>query len=211
MSFPIRRDLSDLPEDDEHGWPFPKGRLLLHSTTEEALDDILRDGLRPRCETNCPVWDDDDDKTMPYQIRENDVLRERICDCRSEHVYFWDSYQEGVYQGIATVAYLRTGNPVLLVVNAEGLNIEPDPEINEEANYREEGEATSWMHEGAVPPERVLCHCHPKFPPTVGDLFCNLRHDDCALRLDSPYDLYDFYAEPSNWECECRDELFEHY
>ena len=99
-----------------------KNGVLVHATTEDRLESIEEKGLLPRGLSGCFVWSDE---RVPMGV---DV--EEVMVCRENNVYFWDDINEGLAQAIATVGFLKQGNPGIVIVDVGGLeeDLKLDPE-----------------------------------------------------------------------------------
>lgn len=196
--FPHHYNLGDLPTSfNEDRWCQTKDGYGVHATTVENVDKIVKDGLKPREETHCEVWDDE---RIPHQHQEDWDMIDKILQCRSENVYLWDDYCEGVGQGFATVQYLGKGNPALMVVRTEGMELVNDPE-----NESSPEEPVAYMKKGVIDPDKIACVCQLKeeFIPSVGTIACN----EYSQNPCKEFDIYQFWEDinkRSNWDCQCR-------
>lgn len=194
--------MDDLPRSEKHEdrWYETAENLKVHATTEDKVDKILKEGLKPRGETNCIVWTDEQ---IPYSAQTNPELMNLIYECRLNNVYMWDDYQEGALQGLATVGFLKEGNPAVLIIDTSGLKLERDPEIEAD----EEEEPVSYMYHGEIPPERINCVCKldDAYKPTVGNILCQTMHDadECPINQDIE-SIYEDLADLQSWKCKCR-------
>lgn len=152
--------MSDLPVDIKEGCRYHKtpNNLRVHATSVENLQDIIKDGLLPRCETGCFVWGAE---CIPYNVRQKGSESE-VLECREENIYFWDDYAEGAIQGLGTVGYVGSGNPAVLIVDVTGMELRPDVEIEFYERDEEDCDPHAEMVEGAVEPERIKCICKPR-------------------------------------------------
>ncbi|MHC1625104.1 MAG: hypothetical protein ACXQS2_03820 [Methermicoccaceae archaeon] len=200
----IRDYITD--EEDEHR-PYSRLRkgILIHATTEDRLDSIRKRGLLPRGLAGCYVWSDE---KVPMGVDVDEVLI-----CRENNVFFWDDLCEGLAQAIATVGYLKSGNPGVVIVDVRGLEDELkfDPEVH---RYGEpEGEdPIAYMLSQPIPPERVLCVCRleDEHKPDMGKVACPIMHekDECPnYDVESLYE--EFVYDDSKWVCECRKPISE--
>lgn len=171
--------------------------ILVHATTVDNLDKILKEGLKPRSESFCQIWGED---IMPYRIEGDEEAVERVLACRDEHVYFWDDYYEGVGQALTTVGYLKEKDPALLIVNVEGMKAEKDPEIEGDPNE----DPVAYMIKGNIPPENIkkVCTLKEELLPSVGNLMCWLKHpvEQCPLSKQFE-EIHETFSEMSNWVC----------
>ena len=120
--------MDEIPENlDNKGEPFIRhGQirpdLAVHATLRKSVDQILIEGLKPGGQ--CAVWPD---------TRISDFLTEegksKSLKCRKEGVYFFDAVGAGAMQGLATVGFLKKGEPAVLIVDVKGLKLVQDPEI----------------------------------------------------------------------------------
>lgn len=225
--FPHYMRLGDLPADqkqDERDYKTAKG-FHTHSTTEDRLDQILKEGLKPRSETLCQIWGEERMPKAPlfsgkYPSSFYDLIRQ----CRGNSVYFWDDYEEAVGQGLASVAHVDKGEPVVLVINTKGMKLERDPEL---ADSDPKEEPTSYMVKGTVSPKKIECVCRLDEDHTVstGKLLCpsNRTQEDvaqlgeCGFGEESNDDrwkphttfklgetLQEELHNTENWECQCK-------
>lgn len=190
--------LEEMPINQDNSDRFTQLRrgLVAHATTEESLPNILSEGLKPRQEHYCRVWDDD---RIPSRIEKEGRVSE-ILGCRNEHVYFWDDVREVAGQGLASVGYLKEGNPAIVIAELNQKSLLPDPEID---NCEEEPQA--FMHKGKISHKKNVCFCvlDKDVKPDVGRLMCSAMHnkDECELSTE---DLWETLSEPSNWVCFCK-------
>ena len=182
--------------NDNRPFQTPDG-ILVHATTVDNLDKILKEGLKPRSESFCQVWSKEE---IAHRFKTDKEAQQRVLNCRENHVYFWDDYYEGVGQALVTVGFLKDKNPALLIVEVPEMDTKQDPEI--EANPEEEPVAL--MFEGNIPPEKIkkVCVLKDELLPSVGNLMCPMKHEkkECPLK-DNFDELYEIFTDLSNWVC----------
>lgn len=205
MEYELSLIEDDLVSGDEDRYTKLKERFLIHATTEENLDRIKNDGLLPREMSGCYVWEDD---RVPHGADVGLVLR-----CRYNHVYFWDDLYEGLSQAIATVGYLKEGNPGIVIVDASKIRdkLKLDPEIHPDKEVHPD-EPTAYMYEGSIPPEDIVCTCRldDEYKPDVGKLACPFMHEKEDCPEINTINVFESYTETHKWVCECdRNKLFE--
>lgn len=184
-----------------------KEGILIHATLEDRIESIKEKGLLPRGLSGCYVWSDE---RVPMGV---DV--EEVMVCRENHVYFWDDLYEGLAQSIATVGYLKEGNPAVVIVDVRGFeeDLELDPEIHRFGEPEPE-EAIAYMLPYSVPPENVLCTCklNDEYKPDMGKVACPIMHEEGECPSYDVETLYEEYAhDPSKWVCECKKPISEIY
>ena len=177
-----------------------KKRFLIHATTEDRLSSIKQKGLLPRGLAGCFVWSNE---RIPMGVNVEEVMI-----CRENHVYFWDDLREGL-QAIATVGYLKKGNPAVVIVDAEGIEdkLKIDPEVHRFGVDPED--PISLMYEGSIPPERILCTCtlDDDHKPDMGKVACPIMHEKGECPDYSVENLYDEFGDTAVWICECKNEF----
>lgn len=185
-----------LDPDENRFWRLAPD-LKVHATTTRNLEPILKDGLKPRTETFCRVWGEE---RIPMRIKEKGKTR-KVLQCREKNIYMWDDLDEGIGQALATVGYLKSGDPAILVVNTKDLKLKIDPEVG-----RSKEDPISLMHEGIVPPDRVECFCTltEEVRPDTGKLMCNTIHEKAECEFTSAEETYETLHDVSNWLCFCK-------
>jgi len=188
----------DLISQDEDRYTRLKDRFMIHATTEDRLESIREKGLMPRELAGCYVWEDD---RVPHGADVGLVLR-----CRYGHVYFWDDLHEGLSQAVATVGYLKGGNPGVVIVDVSKIRdkLKLDPEIHPDKEVYPE-DPTAYMYEGSIPPEDIVCTCRldDEYKPDVGKLACPLMHEKDECPEINPENIFESYTETDKWVCEC--------
>lgn len=208
--------MADLPVSkahEERGTETPSN-LKVHATTRSSLSGILKDGLVPRGDSFCKVWGPERIPHWIQRIESHEEDEEKyekvlgeILQCREDGVYFWDDYNEGVGQALATVGYLKKDEPAVLVVNTEGLKLNEDPEMRAQDITTD---SVSFVYDGSVPLDRIECVCELREDkrPSVGALMCPMMHekDECGMS-DELESLREKLMELDSWECRCRGPL----
>lgn len=190
-----------IDEEDEYR-PYSKLRMpiLIHATTEDRIENIKRTGLLPRGLSGCYVWSNE---RVPMDVDVNEVLV-----CRENNVYFWDDLFEGLTQSIATVGYLKEGNPAVVLVDVSSFedDLELDPEVHRYGEPEPE-EPTAYMLPYSVPPDKILCTCKldDEYKPDMGKVACPIMHEEGECpRYDVDTLFEEFVHDPSKWVCECK-------
>lgn len=195
-------ELEDRITDEEDKYrPQSKLRngILVHATTEDRLESIKEEGLLPRELAGCYVWSDE---RVPMDVDVEEVLI-----CRENHVYFWDDLHEGLAQSIATVGYLRQGNPGVVIADVRGFeeDLKLDPEVHRYGEP-EPDEPIAYMLPYDVPPENILCVCRldDEYKPDMGKVACPIIHEEGECPTYDVETLYDDYVHNTGvWICEC--------
>ena len=174
--------------------------LKVHATTDKNVQRILSEGLKTRQETFCKVWGAE---RIPYGVQKSGKIKD-VLQCREEGVFMWDDLQSGMEQALATVGYLKSGDPAILVINTEGLKLEQDPEME----FSEE-DPQSLVHRGHIDRSRVECFCTLTVDvrPDTGKLLCRTMHEEGECELTSAEEIYETLTTPENWACFCRNPL----
>jgi len=179
--------------------------LLIHATLEDRLETIKENGLLPRGLAGCHVWGGD---RIP-----RDVDVEEILVCREGNVFFWDDLYEGCAQAIATVGYLKGGNPGIVIVNVRGFEdkLKFDPEVHRYGEPDRE-DPIAYMLPQKVPPDRILCTCRldDEHKPDMGKIACPTIHEkeECP-KYDAETLCDEYVYDESKWVCECRKPISE--
>jgi len=188
-------------EEDEYR-PYSKLKegVLIHATTEDRIESIKEKGLLPRGLSGCYVWSDE---RIPM-----DVDVEEIMICRENHVYFWDDLFMGLEQSIATVGYLKEGNPAVVIVDVRAFEdeLKLDPEIHRYEEPEPE-EPTAYMLPHSVPPDKILCVCKldDEHKPDMGKVVCPIMHEEGECpRFDIDVIMDEYVHDTSKWVCECK-------
>jgi len=176
-----------------------KKKFLVHATTEDKLPSIREKGLLPRKLAGCYVWGDE---RIPYGAKPEEVLR-----CRPNNIYFWDDLYEGIGQALATVAYLKKGDPAIVIVDVGDIRdkLKLDFEVHRWGPPEEE-EPTSYMYEGTIPPEKIICTCHlsEEYKPDTGKVACPMIHEPEECPNYNVETLIEEFNDTSKWVCKCK-------
>lgn len=190
----------ELLGDDEDRPTKLKKSYLVHATTEDKLQSIREHGLLPRGLAGCKIWGEE---RIPYGVSGEEMYQ--ILDCRENQIYFWDDIHEVTAQGLATVAYLKEGDPAIVIVkDLDETKMQLDLEVH---RYGEPDpvEPTAYMYNEEIPPNKIMCTCtlREDLKPDTGKVACPMMHnqEDCP-DYTIEY-LIEEYSYPDHWDCNC--------